>query len=90
MVIMFCFELIVVIVVVKFYKQIKEEFILLIYEVIFWMDFIIVLQYINNSYMRFQIFVVNWFVIIYDFLNLFEWCYVSFDFNLVDIVLCGL
>lgn len=80
----FRFELIVVVIFVKFSYVIWDELDLIVNKVIYWIDFILVLKCINNEIKRFYIFELNCLIIIYDGFIFQQWCYVNREDNLVD------
>lgn len=83
-------ELMVVIIVVKINKMLLIELDMFIDCVIFWIDSMVVLCYIQNRMVRFYIFVVNRLVVIYEGLQLSNWRYINMKVNLVDYVLRGI
>lgn len=80
----------VVIIVVKINKMLLIELDMFIDCVIFWIDSMVVLCYIQNRMVRFYIFVVNRLVVIYEGLQLSNWRYINMKVNLVDYVLRGI
>lgn len=83
-VIIFCLELIVVVLLVKVSLFLKRELNLLIDREYFWIDFKVVFGYINNEVCRFYVYVVNCVQIIRDVIEFYQWYYIEFVSNLVD------